>query len=267
MSNKYYEKKDAEELIKSFLNSQFPGKKIEDQINELRFFSFWEIKEKDKYRNNKNYADGDCTNLAYAIAWCLFGKTLKEFESEDYSFLDLLDEKDFSGDTICTWNTLFNDPRVLLEIEFSEEEKKEITRFYELYQSIGNFYLLPNIKVGRTSLNTYRGNYYGLKDYFDLFRELLKSHGDLEIENLVKENKFFFGDCTNNWEKLRDIFFLESTEQLNFTETHFNHSQYRKEIKGEYKRFVLDYVRQSTSMIEKRSEILVDNLKEVFKEN
>lgn len=266
MENKYYVE-NPKELILEFLNSQFPEcEKLDEQLNKLQLFSFWDIKEKEKYRNNKYRIDGDCTNLTYAIGWCLWGEKLKDcYGDKKYSFKDLLNEKDFSGDTICTWNTLFNDPRILIEINFSAKEKNEILDFYRLCQSIGNFYLLPNRKYGRNTLNTYRGNYYGLKDYFDLFREHLKNHDDSSIENLINKNSFFFGDSSNSWGKLRDTFYLKAVENLNFKKEHYNHSQYRKENRDVYKEFVLDYIRQSIEMINERSMVIIEKLKNFFK--
>ena len=103
MGNKYYEFDDAKKLIKSFLDSQFPEcGDLDEKLEKLQDFSFWDITEKEKYRNNKYYIDGDCTNLAYAIAWCLWEKDIKKSSGEDYTFEKLLDEEDFSGDTICT---------------------------------------------------------------------------------------------------------------------------------------------------------------------
>ena len=264
MGNKYYEFDDAKKLIKSFLDSQFPEcGDLDEKLEKLQDFSFWDITEKEKYRNNKYYIDGDCTNLAYAIAWCLWEKDIKKSSGEDYTFEKLLDEEDFSGDTICTWNTLFNDPHVLLKIDFSGEEKKKIFEFYKLYQSIGNFYLLPNKTNGKSSLNTYRGNYYGLKDYFDLFRDALISGKNKNIEDILKENKFFSDGPKTNWEKLRDTFYLQATENLKFKDKHYKHSDLTDKNKSEYKEFILDFVTQSTEMIKTRAEEIIKKLKEI----
>ena len=59
---------NAKRLINDFINEELPNK----DINELIKFSFWNIKNQEKYGNGKPYPDGDCTKIVYAIDFLLY---------------------------------------------------------------------------------------------------------------------------------------------------------------------------------------------------
>lgn len=264
MGNKYYVE-NPKKFILEFLDDQF-GKdlKLEEKLKKFREFSFWDITDKQRYRNKRNDADGDCTNLAYAIAWCLWGDDIRKCV-ENYTFEDLLIGKDFSGDTICTWNTLFNDSRIFFLLEFSEIQLKQIQRFFKLYQSIGNFYLLPKETVKfnskNVSLNSYRGDYKGFKDYFDTFRDALIKKNDNTINSLIDKNNFFF-NTDNSWEKLKETFDLQAAEKIRF-KNHFKHSEFIQN-QADYREHILEYTEKSIKMIEDRSKAIIEKLAKVL---
>lgn len=261
MGNKYIVE-NSKEFILEFLDDQF-GKdlSLDKKLEKLRSFPFWDISYPLKYRTRDYSADGDRTNLAYSIYWCLWEDKLKDYAD----FNEILYGEKFSGDTICTWNTVFNDHRIFSLVEFSEEELKQIKRFFKLYQSIGNFYLLPNRTVRlytkNVSLNTYRGDFKGMKDYFDTFRNALIEKNENIINSLIEENNFFL-DTENPWEKLKETFDLQATEKLNF-EKHFNYSEFVHN-QEEYKKHILEYTEKSIKMIEERSKLIIEKLIKVL---
>ena len=144
------------ELFKSFIHIC-----LNDDIKNLETFSFWDIagsKYDGTAKSEKDSKfDGDHTLIAKAIYWILWkDKGIPEFG--EYNF-DLV-KNSYSGDTINTYNTLFGsseeiNQRVLSILELTEKEKKDLERFYKLYQTIGNFYILPKNTINKESLNTY----------------------------------------------------------------------------------------------------------------
>nr|WP_318715455.1 hypothetical protein [uncultured Treponema sp.] len=263
MGNKYYVE-NPKKFILEFLDDQFDKDlKLEKKLDKLLDFSFSEISCPLKYHNQSYREDGDCTNLAYSIYWCLWEDKLKDYAE----FKEILYGKKFSGDTICTWKTLFNDSRIFLLLDFSGVQLDQIKRFFKLFQSIGNFYLLPSNTVRfsskNVSLNLYRGDFNGMKDYFDTFRDALIENNDNTIKSLIDENNFFFGS-ENPWKKLEETFDLQATEKLQF-EKHFNYSDFILNQR-DYKKHILEYTEKSINMIEERSKIIVEKLKESLTE-
>ena len=143
------------EALEIFNN--FTDKYLHGNIEELRTYDFSKVISKE-YGNGKSYADGDCTKIAYAIYYLLWkDKQIPLFTESNFEKLT----NSYSGDTINTFNTLFgkeDSARKKIQAIFSEDEQKIVEDFKILYQTIGNFYVLPkNTIFYRTSLNKYRG--------------------------------------------------------------------------------------------------------------
>ena len=137
--------------------NNFTDKYLHGNIEELRTYDFSKVISKE-YGNGKSYADGDCTKIAYAIYYLLWkDKQIPLFTESNFEKLT----NSYSGDTINTFNTLFgkeDSARKKIQAIFSEDEQKIVEDFKILYQTIGNFYVLPkNTIFYRTSLNKYRG--------------------------------------------------------------------------------------------------------------
>lgn len=242
------------------------------KLDELVDYNFHEIYQNEDFidfKNNKTYEDGDCTKLAYAIDWIVWGKDLRR-KIPNYTEDDLFHENYFSGDTICTFNTLFGSTDEIftsvikkLGIENSEIMKK-IGLFKQKYQMIGNFSLLPNKSINGQTLNKFRGRYWGWKDYFDIFLlELDKALNDkcenMDFCEILKENKFFFSEIESVKEYC-DIFFLDDTFKL--SGIHFNHNMLNDRNIEDYKNFIIEYTTKSIDLIDLRSKRILTRLKE-----
>ena len=245
------------------------------KLDELAGYDFHEIyqnKDLKKFDNNKTYEDGDCTKLAYAIDWIVWRKELKSI-IPNYSEDDLFQEINFSGDTICTFNTLFGSTCELfstvvtqLKIE-NTEIKQKIEQFRQKYQTIGNFSLLPNKSIDGQTLNKYRGRYWGWKDYFDIFLLELNKALHRECENIdfceiVKENDFFFSKI-KTVKNYCNMFFIDDTFSL--SGVHFNHNMLNDYNIDSYKNFINEYITKSINLIDVRSRKILTKLKEELK--
>ena len=245
------------------------------KIDELENYNFHEIYQNNKFKefnNNKTYEDGDCTKLAYAIDWIVWGNELKKIVP-NYSEEDLFQEKCFSGDTICTFNTLFGSTEEIfnsvvkkLRIDSSEMMEK-IKQFKQKYQTIGNFSLLPNKSINGQTLNKFRGRYWGWKDYFDIFlfelnKALNGEYENIDFYEILKENDFFFSTFKTA-EKYCEVFFLDDSFRL--SGTHFNHNMLNEKNIDSYKNFINEYTTKSINLIDIRSKKIIMRLKEELK--
>lgn len=266
--------KNSIEILVSFMEAANIKK-----ISELETFDFKKIYTCSKLKefdNNKGYEDGDCTKLAYAIDWIIWGRELQN-ENLLASEEDLFNEKNFSGDTIYTFNTLFGSTPdfqcsvISMLRKYIPLIKKEMEKFRNIYQTIGNFSLLPNKSINGQTLNKYRGRYWGWKDYFDIFLKELDKALNNESENsffcdIVNENKFFFNKC-NSVEKYCKLFYLDSNFSFKGN-VHFNHNMLKDKNAEEYGNFVIDYIEKSERLIKKRASLLCKELIKILsKEN
>ncbi|MBP3771273.1 MAG: hypothetical protein J6I53_01110 [Treponema sp.] len=275
-----------DKYIKKALNLilKFRDEKLDCDIKKLATFSFWGIRDNGKgiYDNGKNYADGDCTKLAYAIDYLLYHLTLENYSTKYYPNGNY----NYHGDTICTFNTLFgstNDirQRVFKTLQLDSNEIEKIINensdnfgkdFYHVYQRMGNFFLLPckTIKIDNKyhSLNTYKGCFQN--DYFDIFLAMLKDklNNGIKTENnfekLINENVYFF-----KGKKLDDfckIFNLPNDFTLNGSGLHYAHWILSEKNKNDYRKFVFEYIEKATELIEKRSESILNSLLKKYPE-
>lgn len=264
--------KNKRDLFNSFLHDY-----LNDDIQNLEDFSFWDIKDSkyDSTTVNSKKFDGDHTLIAKAIYWLLWkDKGLPEFGEFNFD----LEKNSYSGDTINTYNTLFggseeNKKRVLNILNFNENEIKELNVFYRKYQTIGNFYILPKNTIKRESLNTYRGKRWN--DFFDIFLQVLDS-GLNDVESveksfgeLLKINDFFFAFINHSINDFCNLFYLSDEEEnYNYINDfkligaglHFSHTMLCEKNKETYKDFALDYIRKASKLIEKRSKVIVREL-------
>ena len=278
-------KEKALGLLKCFIKE-----KLEDDIDNLKKYSFWGILEDKGYNrcfngvsSNEKDFDGDRTKIVYAIDYLLYDN-LPEFKISD-----TLEAENYTGETINTFNTLFSrlpEQREKIKALFGEDWKKIQDEdkdtdffaddFYHVYQRLGNFMLLPHRKdSGKPNINTYKGSCK--KDYFDLFFQELKELLPLNDEKnnsstllrLLEKNNFYFKDKTA--EVFLEDFYLKGYDDFNLgNEVHYYH-RYKNlfsddSLKEQYKKFALDYVEKATALINARSEELVKVLKEKYPE-
>lgn len=272
------EKINKIDLFKSFVHDC-----LNDDIKQLENFSFWDIagtKYDGTAEDEKNSKfDGDHSLIAKAIYWILW-KDAGIPEFGEYNF-DLV-KNSYSGDTINTYNTLFGsseeiNQRVFHFLNLSKEEKKKLEKFYKLYQTIGNFYILPKNTINRESLNTYRGTRWN--DFFDIFLQVLES-GLNNVENveknfgaLLKENDFFFSSIEYSIDAFCKLFYLSDEKEnynyltdfhLNDSGMHFSHTMLCEKNKDAYKAFALSYIETASNLIEKRSKVIVRELTKIL---
>ena len=271
-------KEKALGLLKCFIKE-----KLEDDIDNLKKYSFWGILEDKGYNrcfngvsSNEKKFDGDRTKIVYAIDYLLYDN-LPEFKIND-----TLEAENYTGETINTFNTLFSRApkrREKIKALFGKDWKKIQDEdkgtdffaddFYHVYQRLGNFMLLPSKTIFyRQSINKYKG--FCKKDYFDLFfrelKELLSLNGERNnsstLLRLLEKNNFYFTKDKTVDDFLKD-FYLECYKDFNLGEEYFSS---RDSLKEQYKKFALNYVEKATEFINTRSEELVEVLKGKYPE-
>ena len=277
---------DAKEIVLRFRDEYLHG-----NIEELANFSFWDIAGNPKYDGTCTLKslgkfDGDKTKIVYAIDYLLYGEKIKKLVKKFSlnAFGDTSEYKaNFSGDTINTFRTSLGNRFLLkngeIEIEnffdFTYDLKQKRNDFFFTYQKIGNFYILP--KVYRKSINQLRGT-NNWKDYFDVFLKNLDEclHDNISEENKVLKNYLEFGinkEFFSRFESIDeflDFFFMSDYKNLDFNHPNKKvlcsfHGYSEKDVsKKLYKEFLLNYISKATELINKRSKILVDELKKII---
>ena len=279
-------KQNALEFLERFITTELPNKTVDD----LKNYSFWEIEKIEEKKKifgcEKSFPDGDCSKIVYAIDYLLYYDRLPEFKIPGYSTKS---EYNYTGETINTFNTLFAknlEKREQIKKLFGADWKKiqDETQnenpfaedFYHVYQRLGNFMLLPSKTLcDSQSINSYKGKIKS--DYFDLFLQELKKLLPLNSKEdnsdilllLVKENDFYFTKTKTVRQFLTD-FYLNDYEDFNLMGEHYYHWYNNlfsdDSSRKSYKEFALNYVAQATKLINKRSEKLVEVLKEKYPE-
>lgn len=269
----YNNRKEALEIV-----NRFKEKYLNGNIQELQDFCFWDILTDEDFNteHDETKFDGDRTKIVYAIDYLLYYKKgLPDFS--------LGDKAKYSGDTICTFNTLFGSlplrKYVTSKFNFSAKELLQREQFFRHYQTIGNFYILPNetIKIGKKnrSLNTYRGTESKWYDYFDIFLKNLQqcltppeNTYDEKFKQLLELNSFYFKE-NKSFDSFITDFYLDDYNVLSFEGSnkyyHWNKQMSsNEEQKNEYKKFAMDYIEKASTFIKQRSTKIVNELKEII---
>ncbi len=282
----YNDKDQALEILK-----RFKKKYLHNNIEELKDFSFWYILTDEEFNGvsfDGNKFDGDRTRIVYAIDKLLYDeKKIPNFT--------LGPKGNYTGDTINTFRTLFGNRFIFQgkknyeeiiedKFNFDDELKKNKNNFFWSYQTIGNFYILPNetIKIGKKnhSLNTYRGSKESkLYDYFDIFLINLQQYltlpenifydiYDEKFKQLLELNSFYFKE-NKSFDSFITDFYLDDYNVLSFEDSnkyyHWNKQMSSNESqKNEYKKFAMDYIEKASRFISQRSTKIVNELKEII---
>lgn len=265
-------KAKALNLLTDFIKTELPNKRIEDLIS----YSFWNIKDNETFNGYSGEYDGDRTNIVYAIDYLLYcdsnfpNFTLRGYNAENDT------NANYSGETICSFNTLF-----AKDLSRREKIKKlfgtewfEIEEFFYVYQTIGNFMLLPSKTDDKEiSINKYKGFYN--KDYIDFFLKNLKFYLNNKsntklLSRLIELNSFYF--TNKSYDDFISDFYLTDFDQMKLAGIHYywwyKDSKIFNDIQefAKYKIFALDFVRKSKTIINKRSAIILNLLKAKYKQ-
>lgn len=276
---KQLKEKKAIIYIKSFLEKY----KIKD-VEKLENFSFWKILDDTDFNGTSNDItkfDGDSTKIVYAINYLLYNH-LPEFSIPGFQ---LVKDINYRGETINTFNTLFskdlkkrNQIKNLFGAEWAEVEK-----FKLLYQTIGNFMLLPakTIQIKMTSsktmsINSFKGLYsQNIYDYIDIFLDDLKQSLSISASNsenqdikqlklLIEKNNMYFNN--KKFQDFIDDYYLLYFQDLKLNTPHYFHWYKNNSIFTDplifshYKEFSLDYISKVSPCIKQRSQKLVEQL-------
>lgn len=280
----------CKKLVSEFKQSYLDGdlKKLET----FDFLSFYRNKD-NKYGlvNGQKYPefiwkyDPDDSELAKAIYVLIWGNDNNvEYKLPDCSFENIGTGLKYRGDTLNTFNTLFDKNiwwanETNEEIEVKDKEFADLVNgFKKIYLTIGNFSILPNKipkgKKGINSLNCYRGKVF--RDYYDLFLdEFRKCFPESKektkkeyLQTLYDENKFYF-DEINTFEKfvnknfLRGYFKDGDTKKLNVI---FEKKLAYRDSKSvdSYKEFAKLYIETATLIIKNRSKEMIKILEKTL---
>ena len=269
--NKIGMEKKAITIIRNFLKDY----KL-DSLDNLKTFSFWKIKDDKDYNGYPGEYDGDRTNIVYAIDYLLYKDSIPNLTLRGFPCSNGK-EGNYSGETICSFNTLFAKDlsrREQIKTLFGKEWT-EIDDFFYVYQTIGNFMLLPSKTDDmKMSINNYKGFYN--KDYIDFFLHNLKFYLENKsstkvLGRLLEYNKFYFTE-NKKYDDFIDDFYLSDFNQMKFEGIHYywwyNDSKIfsDEQVFAKYKLFALDFVTKSKILINKRSEKIVNVLKDKYKE-
>ena len=254
----------CKQIVTEFINSKY----LNGDINKLISFSFSDLYDDNYFGCKNRYFDEDDTDLAKAIMYLIWFDKIP-----DLAFDDIGTGKNYRGDTLNTYNTLFGRNNQYEKYITNSSLKALILQFKKKYVTLGNFMLMPNItKQSQKSINCYRGFNSGWYDYFDLFlNELDKCFNKLEGNNtflsaLVKENSFYFKRI-NNIKIFCEINYLDSYLLNEKVKILFNpyiyHWKYRyidEKIQKLYSEFVRKYIRQVNDIIDFRSKKMFNDL-------
>ena len=257
---------DAIKYVKQFLND------YSLDIDGLKDFPFKNLESDSEYGCPDRSFDYDDTNLARAIYFIIW-KDLPEMDISEIGT-----GKKYRGDTLNTFNTMFSAD--LSRCDILSGGNKELCDKAEVFRdicySLGNFSVLPNISIPlsknkETTINLYRGNWNGWKDFYDTFlRELNlclpeSNNANEVLAELVKANSFYFLQI-DSISKFKDINFLSPyfTEGDTIKEL-FKHDFYGWKLDSKaYIGFANFYIDKATEIIKYRADVIIQKLNEYF---
>jgi len=258
---------NPKEIVLEFVNT-----KLEGDIDALQFYSFSGLEGSDFGRTTCGYFDEDDTLLARAMMFLIWENKLPQLTSFDQIGSGQL----YRGETINTYNTLFGKESQFREHIEDDDLIAMINFFKQRYVSIGNFMLMPSCSYKNSSINSYRGSSSHWGDYFDKFLfELDKclqgniKESDEQLLALVNKNSFYFKDidriemfCEKNY---LSSYLVSKQVQLFFEQRLTHEIENTVEAKQKYNVFAINYLNKVDEIINKRSSVIMDIIKEKIK--
>ena len=291
MSEQKEDLEKSKAVVKEFLGKMYPGNTLPEQLEEFKGFDFMKLEKNSKYANCSFAFDADDTLLArcvYFVIWC---NGDDEYRLPGLvSFDDIGTGRKYRGETLNTYNTLFGKKDMGVEKFFNnsdEETKTIIKKFRAKYRTIGNFMLLPDIRISVNidkmggmveesveSINTYRGKSSKYRDFFDLSLQGLFGDSDENMPKLRDANKFYFDFMSEKNGRFCKINFLESyfnADGITVRENLFKHPNPNRPYqwyftseteKEEYRAFAMNYINKASAIIDDRAGRICEVLRE-----
>ena len=275
--NKDFEK--AKHLIIDFIREH-----LKEDADGLEFFNFNTLENSEKFGCPEREFDCDDTNILRAFYIFLWGDVFPEL-----TFDNCGRNKDYRGDTMNTFNTMFGRPIEAREGFFGGLEKyspdntlrEKVRNFEKMIYRIGNYIVLPNRfiycrnqegKFVKNTLNTYRGCSNIHRDFFDRFLLALESYltnqtaNDIDFDRLMKQNLFAF-DNIKGQEGFREFVrrnFLENycTDSLSAKKIYpMNFHWMNVSSRSQYLSDAVKYISNAEQLIISRSRMMTAAIK------
>lgn len=181
------------------------------------------IKNFENIANNKKYIitaqrykkkfDPDMSDVAVCFYKIIYGLDILDDNGE-------LKDKNFAGDTMCSFNTIANCVKEAGKSHKQRTEYKEwpnfLKNYYDFYHCLANFWLLP-MQVGRSypqmekKYKSLSKSKKGFDDYMDSFLEFLKN--DNSFEKFITEFESY-GIKFKSFETFVDSHYLRGEENF-----------------------------------------------------
>ena len=214
--------------------------------------------------------DCDDTNIVRAIFALVYEDVWPEL-----SYQSFITQR-YRCDTINTFATLFGkfdgfEIKGFDRIARDSEIRPKVIQFYSKYHTIGNMMVLPNIYVGRSSLNLYRGCHPIWHDYMDRFlvelrNNLIGEPTDEKLSTIIRANEFAFSKYhgTIGFNKLIQGLYLEDyLVDGNPQIISAGYYWWKKDLDKQcYLDEAVRYISVSETIINKRAQLIIQKIKE-----
>ena len=258
-------KEKMKNLIQLFITERLDG-----DIEKLANFDLKQLENDEKYGCDNREFDCDDTNIARAIYALVY-----ENVWPGLSYQSIVSKR-YRGDTINTFATLFGHfdgftIKGFDKIAKNSELRTRVVQFYSKYHTIGNMMVLPNVFVGRSSLNLYRGCHPVWHDYIDRFlvelrNNLIGEPTDEKLSTIIRANEFAFSNYQgiNGFKKLiqglyLDDYLVDGNPQI----ISAGYYWWKKNLdKQSYLDEVERYISVSEKVINNRSQSIIQKIKE-----
>ena len=193
----------------------FVSERLDGDIENLANYDLKQLENDVKFGCDNRAFDCDDTNIVRAIFALVYEDVWPEL-----SYQSFITQR-YRCDTINTFATLFGkfdgfEIKGFDRIARDSEIRPKVIQFYSKYHTIGNMMVLPNIYVGRSSLNLYRGCHPIWHDYMDRFlvelrNNLIGEPTDEKLSTIIRANEFAFSKYhgTIGFNKLIQGLYLE----------------------------------------------------------
>lgn len=150
--------------------AKFADKYLDGNLDNLVTFPLTRLKGDKDFGCPGRKFDPDDTNIARIIYTCIYDSLYHGLE------LEQLEEYEFRGDTLNTYNTMFGRPDEtsrhpgLDRYNPSPELCARVEDYEENWFSrVGNMCVWPNVPFHKDTINTYRGKHPKWRDFTDRF--------------------------------------------------------------------------------------------------